>query len=98
MWPWHLGWLQLANIYCGKQFYKNRIGIAIEHGQDIAIDRNKFDGIKKPSGYWARNTQPSDWGYAKYRDTRSRNYTISNNVFSDDNSALNVTLTDHVEF
>lgn len=81
-----------------NNFIKNRIGIAIEHGQNIAINKNKFDGNKEAIRLWARNSQPSDWGYAKYRDTRSHNYSIWNNVFDKDQTALNVTLTDHVEF
>ncbi|MFN8251777.1 MAG: right-handed parallel beta-helix repeat-containing protein [Ferruginibacter sp.] len=79
-------------------FYKNRIGIAIEHGQDIDITGNRFNGNKEAIRLWARKNQPADWGYARHRDTWSRNYNIRNNVFGDEPAALNITLTDQVKF
>jgi hypothetical protein len=30
---------------------------------------------------WADSIEPSDWGYPKHRDTRSRNYEINDNLF-----------------
>jgi len=81
-----------------NKFEKNRIGIAIEHGQDNRIFKNSFDGDKEAIRLWARKTQPSDWGYAQKRDTRSRNYKISKNKFANNKTALNISLTDTTEF
>lgn len=79
-------------------FYKNRVGIAIEHGQDIAITGNRFNDNKEAIRLWARRTQPGDWGYARHRDTRSRNYNINHNVFGNEATALNISVTDDVRF
>ncbi len=80
----------------GNQFEKNRIGIAIEHGQNNGIWLNDFNGDGEAIRLWARKTQPSDWGYANKRDTRSINYWIGNNKFTNNKTALNLTLTDSI--
>ena len=64
----------------GNCFSLNRIGIAIEHGQDNAITNNTFDADSIGIRLWADSIEPSDWGYPKRRDTKSRNYDIRNNV------------------
>ncbi|MGE5108691.1 MAG: right-handed parallel beta-helix repeat-containing protein, partial [Sphingobacteriales bacterium] len=79
-----------------NQFEKNRIGIAIEHGQDNSIYSNEFNGDKEAIKLWARKTQPSDWGYAQKRDTRSKNYQINWNTFTNNPIGINFTLTDSV--
>ncbi len=81
-----------------NRFENNRIGIAIEHGQHNAIIANEFKGDKEAIRLWARNTQPADWGYAKTRDTKSHHYRIWENKFYDTKTALNVTLTNNIEF
>ncbi len=65
----------------GNCFGRNRIAIAIEHGQQNTIAANQFDGDSTGMRLWADAIEPSDWGYPKYRDTRSRDYVIRNNVF-----------------
>jgi parallel beta-helix repeat protein len=75
-------------------FRANRIAIAIEHGQDNEIHYNIFHNNKEGIRLWARKEQPADWGYAKYRDTRSRNYYIANNNFNSNEIALNINRTD----
>lgn len=82
----------------GNHFEKNRIGIAIEHGQHNAVINNSFDSDNEAIRLWARKTQPADWGYAKKRDTRSMNYRIWENKFAGNKTALNITLTDQTEF
>ena len=78
-------------------FYKNKTGIAIEHGQANAISGNTFDGnVKDGIKLWARKTQPSDWGYANKRITTSMNYRILNNTFQNENNAINAVLTDDI--
>ena len=81
----------------GNQFYKNRIGIAIEHGQNNNISNNNFEenkvaGIK----LWARKTQPADWGYAQKRETRSMKYDLWENNFKNERIALDATLTQNI--
>ena len=66
----------------GNCFGKNRFGIAIEHGQDNRIVANRFDGDSLAIRLWGDSIQPSDWGYPKHRDTRSRDYRIEKNVFA----------------
>ncbi len=81
----------------GNEFEKNRVGIAIEHGQSNVINYNTFigniqDGIK----LWARKQQPSDWGYANKRKTTSMFYRILDNTFQNENNAINASLTDNI--
>ena len=66
----------------GNCFGKNRFGIAIEHGQDNLIAANHFERDSLAIRLWADSIQPSDWGYPKHRDTRSRDYRIEKNVFA----------------
>lgn len=66
----------------GNRFAHNRIGIAIEHGQANAIALNTFDGDSTAVRLWANPIEPSDWGYPRHRDTRSRDTRIAQNHFS----------------
>ena len=67
----------------GNTFARNRIGIAIEHGQDNEVAHNTFEGDSTAMRLWADAIEPSDWGYPKHRDTSSRDYRIHDNAFSD---------------
>jgi parallel beta-helix repeat protein len=62
-------------------FANNRWGIAIEHGQQNTIVGNRFVGDSTAIRLWGDSIQPSDWGYPKHRDTRSRDYLIERNSF-----------------
>jgi len=75
----------VANCFAG-----NRFGIAIEHGQDNAIVANRFAGDSTAIRLWGDSIQPSDWGYPKYRDTRSRDYRITGNAFEGNRTVLQV--------
>lgn len=66
----------------GNQFRGNRTGIAIEHGQDNLIASNTFSDDSTAIRVWGDPVEPSDWGYPKHRDTRSRDYRIETNLFS----------------
>ena len=66
----------------GNVFWNNRIGIAIEHGQDNTIAANRFTGDTTAVSLWASPIEPSDWGYPKHRDTRSRDTRIEGNLFA----------------
>jgi parallel beta-helix repeat protein len=81
-----------------NKFEKNRIGVAIEHGQNNAIISNQFNNDKEAIKLWARKQQPSDWGYANKRDIRSMHYRIWENDFTGNKTALNITMTDETEF
>jgi len=78
----------------GNQFRNNRIAIAIEHGQHNTIASNIFYKDKEAIKLWARAQQPADWGYAKYRDTRSADYLISLNSFNNNDVVYNFSRTD----
>jgi parallel beta-helix repeat protein len=62
-------------------FANNRYGIAIEHGQQNSIVANRFIGDSTAIRLWGDSIQPSDWGYPKHRDTRSRDYLIDRNSY-----------------
>lgn len=66
----------------GNCFADNRIAVAIEHGQDNLIGGNRFAGDSTGIRLWADSIAPSDWGYPKFRDTRSRDWRIVDNRFT----------------
>src|SRR5467141_261671 len=74
----------------GNDFRGNRTGVAIEHGQDNVISNNRFDRDSAAIRLWADSIEPSDWGYPKHHDTRSRDYAISGNQFIGNRTVLNV--------
>lgn len=76
------GGYSFESIISNNNFRNNRIAIAIEHGQQNQIAFNLFSKDKEAIKLWARKEQPADWGYAKYRDTRSRDYDIVANSFN----------------
>jgi parallel beta-helix repeat protein len=63
----------------GNGFALNRTGIAIEHGQDNRIKGNDFRRDTTTVFLWADSVTPSDWGYPKHRDIRSRGYDLDSN-------------------
>ena len=75
------GGYSYSSTIIGNCFGRNRFGIAIEHGQDNRIASNVFHGDSLAIRLWADSIQPSDWGYPKHRDTRSRDYRIEGNFF-----------------
>jgi parallel beta-helix repeat protein len=77
-----------------NKFRNNKRAIAIEHGQSNIISYNIFYGNKQAIQLWGRAEQPSDWGYAKYRDTKSHGYIIASNNFNSSETVLNLNRTD----
>jgi parallel beta-helix repeat protein len=71
-------------------FERNRTGIAIEHGQQNEIRGNRFLGDTTAIRLWADSIEPSDWGYPRHRDTRSRDYRIQRNLFAGNRVRLQV--------
>ncbi len=83
----------------GNEIEQNRIGIAIEHGQNNAITGNHFAKNRSEAiKLWARKTQPADWGYSNKRDTKSMGYLITGNFFNREKRILNISLTDNTIF
>ncbi len=72
----------------GNCFVRNRVGVAIEHGQDNRIAANRFHGDSLAISLWANPIEPSDWGYPKHRDTRSRDTRIERNVFAGNHQTI----------
>ena len=70
------------SVIAGNCFGENETGIAIEHGQDNLIERNRFAGEETAVALWANASEPPDWGYPQHRDTRSRDTRIRGNVFA----------------
>jgi nitrous oxidase accessory protein NosD len=82
----------------GNHFERNRVGIAIEHGQENFILGNKFLNDSTDIALWANKIEPSDWGYPKHRDTQSRDYLIGRNTLKGARVALRVADTRNVTF
>ncbi len=87
------GGYSFASEIRGNCFARNRVGIAIEHGQDNAIVGNDFRGDTTALYLWANAIEPSDWVYPRKRDTRSRDYRITDNTFSAHQTTWRVTQT-----
>jgi parallel beta helix pectate lyase-like protein/PA14 domain-containing protein len=79
-----------------NRFARNGEAIAIEHGQDNRITGNRFDGDETAIHLWKNATEDPNWGYAKHRDTRSRDYVISGNTFVGNKTALRIHDTQNV--
>jgi parallel beta-helix repeat protein len=84
-----------SNISSNK-FRNNRIGIAIEHGQQNKVIYNVFYKEKEAIRLWGNKEEPSNWGYPKYRDTRSRDYSIVANTINKVPVALNISHTENL--
>jgi len=79
-------------------FRRNVTGIAIEHGQDNLIRGNIFDRDSTAIRLWWNRIEPSDWGYPKHRDTRSRDYRIESNRFSGNTVGVRLENTTNARF
>jgi PA14 domain len=59
---------------------------------------NSFLGDETGIKLWSRATQPSDWPYAKIRNTESKNYWIASNSFLNNHIAYDLMGTDSAAF
>jgi nitrous oxidase accessory protein NosD len=84
------GGYSFSSLVALNRFERNRIGLAIEHGQDNRILNNTFIGDSTSISLWANPMEPSDWGYPKHRDTKSRDYVIADNTLRPHRVALRV--------
>ncbi len=75
------GGYSYETLIMGNYISDCKTGVAIEHGQKNTIQQNLFEDDSTGINFWARAEQPTDWGYAQKRDTRSRDGLIDRNVF-----------------
>jgi len=90
------GGYSFESNFSNNKLRDNRIDIAIEHGQQNKITYNIFYVSKEAIRLWARNEQPADWGYVKYHDIKSRDYTIAFNNFNRCQIILNANHTERL--
>ncbi|HET7041435.1 MAG TPA: right-handed parallel beta-helix repeat-containing protein, partial [Gemmatimonadales bacterium] len=88
------GGYSYSSTVVGNCFARNRVGIAIEHGQEIRVAENTFSQDSTAIWLWADPVAPSDWGYPKHRDTRSRDWMLASNEFRGNRVALRVRQTE----
>lgn len=80
---WHGVWggYSYDTQIVGNLFAHNATAIALEHGQDNIVRFNEFIRDRQGIRAWSNPTQDPNWGYPKHRDTRSRDWTIEDNLF-----------------
>ncbi len=95
---WHGVWggYSFDSLIAGNTFARNQEAIAIEHGQNNTIASNTFTGDDIGIRLWANETQDPSWGYAKNRDTRSRDYSITANTMTGVKTPTQITRTENV--
>src|SRR6266568_7867795 len=95
---WHGLWggYSFDSWIAANHFAHNTEAIAIEHGQDNRITENRFDGDETAIRLWKNPTQDPNWGYAKQRDTRSRDYVIAGNTFTGNGTVFKIHDTQNV--
>ena len=95
---WHGLWggYSFDSLIAGNTFARNQEAIAIEHGQNNVIAGNTFTGDDLGIRLWANETQDPNWGYAKSRDTRSRDYSITANTMNGVKTPTQITRTENV--
>lgn len=74
------GGYSFSSRIVANRFVDNRTAIAIEHGQKDTIVANIIVGDSTGIRLWADSIEPSDWGYPKRRDTRSRDHVVDGNL------------------
>ena len=66
----------------GNWLFDNRVGVAIEHGQNNVVRGNYLMRNGTGIQLWADAITDATWGYPKHHDSASHKYDISNNVIS----------------
>jgi len=66
----------------GNVFGLNGQAIAWEHGQANMVASNIFNEDTEGISLWQNKTQDPNWGYAKAKNTESRDWMIRNNWFN----------------
>jgi hypothetical protein len=85
---WHGIWggYSYETKVIGNVFSLNAQAIAWEHGQDNLLAGNTFYRDLEGVSLWMNKTQDPNWGYPKNRDTRSRDWTIVDNLFTNEST------------
>ena len=96
---WHGVWggYSYDSVWALNRFARNGEGIAIEHGQNNAIEGNRFEGDEIGIRLWQNASQDPNWGYPKSRDTRSRGYVLAGNTFRQTKTALDIRATTDIQ-
>lgn len=80
---WHGIWggFSYDSLVKGNLFAWNGQAIAWEHGQSNQIVGNRFIGDHEGVVLWQNDRVDPNWGYGRFRDTRSRDNAITDNLF-----------------
>lgn len=76
--------------FLGNWLLDNRVGVAIEHGQNNVIRGNYLMRDQTAVQLWANAIQDATWGYPKHHDSASHGYEISSNVISRANLTFDI--------
>jgi parallel beta-helix repeat protein len=81
---WHGVWggFSYESLFQGNIFAYNAESVALEHGQENAFLNNIHYRDLHGLVIWQNERVDPDWGYGKFRDTRSRDYLVSGSLFS----------------
>ena len=90
------GGYSYETVIAGNLIENCKTGIAIEHGQKNTILQNLLYNDTLGIYFWANASQPSDWGYAQKRDTRSRDGVIDRNVFLNVRKPLKISASENM--
>ncbi|ASU32421.1 right-handed parallel beta-helix repeat-containing protein [Mucilaginibacter xinganensis] len=95
---WHGIWggFSYNTVITNNDFGGNMSTIAIEHGRDNIIAQNSFNGDKVGIELWSNPKMAKSYSYVQKKDTRSMNYDISNNAFSNVKNVFNINNTSQV--
>lgn len=92
------GGYSYGSVFRNNIISNNRIGLAIEHGQNNEIFGNMFEKNKEALRLWANKIEPSNWGYPKKRNTESKIYYIYSNIFSNESRSIFLSNSDSLSF
>ncbi|HVX52799.1 MAG TPA: right-handed parallel beta-helix repeat-containing protein [Chitinophagaceae bacterium] len=92
------GGYSYSTVVYDNEIKGNHTGIAIEHGQNNAVGFNRFEKNTTSIKLWGHTIEPSDWGYPKYRDTKSHNYQVYGNSFVNEKLVYDIMETDSLWF
>ena len=97
---WHGFWTGYSydTLIASNLITDCEVGIAHEHGQNNKVEENSFAGNQKDIQIWANSSEDPNWGYPKYRDTKSRDWSITSNNFYSQTTALDIKRTTNLLF
>ncbi|MGN6396274.1 MAG: right-handed parallel beta-helix repeat-containing protein [Mucilaginibacter sp.] len=95
---WHGVWggFSYNSAIANNDFAGNISAIAIEHGMKDTIAQNKFEGDKVAIELWSNPKMAKTYGYVQKRDTRSVDYLVSDNTFTNVKKTFNIKHTDSI--